>query len=109
MKVTNTVNSQLQGINQKKSDKLDKLGNKTDKEISKADFSSSSEVALSERARDAKKAKEIAKNSSPEIDEAKVAKFQKLIDSGNYKVDAKKVADKLVDENLMNSLASDGE
>lgn len=108
MKVTNTGSQQLHGVNQKKSEKLDKLGNKVDKELSKADLGQAADVTLSERAQDAKKAKEIAKNSSPDIDEAKVAKFQKLIDSGNYKVDAKKVADKLVDENLMNSLA-DGE
>lgn len=105
MKVTNTGSQQLQAVTQKKTDKSEKLDSKPEKKVSLADLGESSQVALSDRARDAKKAKEIAKNSSPDVDEAKVAKFQKLIDDGKYKVDAKKIADKLVDENLMNSLA----
>ncbi len=107
MKVTNTGSQQLQGVTQKKTEKSDKLDSKPETNLSKADLGTSSEVALSERARDAKKAKEVAMKSSPDVDEAKVAKFQRLIDSGQYKVDAKKVADKLVDENLMNSLSGD--
>ena len=60
----------------------------------------SAKVQLSSRAQDIKKSREIAMNT-PDVDEAKVAKFQKLIDNGNYKVDAKAVADRLVDEHLM--------
>lgn len=59
--------------------------------------SDASKVNLSERAQDIKRAKELAL-AAPDIREDKVARLQKLIDEGNYKVDAKDVADKMVDE-----------
>ena len=46
------------------------------------------------------KATEIAKKSD-DMDEAKIARFQKLIDEGKYICDASAVADKLVDEHLL--------
>lgn len=55
-------------------------------------------VSVSERAQMMQKAKDIA--SKGDIDEAKVARLQKLIDEGKYKTDAKAIADKLVDEHL---------
>ena len=54
---------------------------------------------LSSRAQDARRIKEIA-NSVPDVDQAKVDKYRKLIDEGKYKVDSKAVADKMVDEYL---------
>lgn len=45
------------------------------------------------------KAKEIATRPDT-VDEAKVARLQKLIDEGNYKVDADAIADRLVDEHM---------
>lgn len=60
----------------------------------------SSKLDLSSRAQDVKKAFDIAKKA-PDVDEAKVAKYQNLIDSGKYSVDAGKVADKMVDEMLL--------
>jgi negative regulator of flagellin synthesis FlgM len=65
-------------------------------------------VELSPRAREAQKAREIA-TGGPDVDEAKIAKYQKLIDSGNYKVDAKAVADRLVEEHLSSSAFRDDE
>jgi negative regulator of flagellin synthesis FlgM len=56
-----------------------------------------SRVNVSDRAQQMKKAAEIARNV-PDIDEAKVAKYQKLIDEGKYQVDAKAIADKMIDE-----------
>src|SRR3989338_1002813 len=56
-------------------------------------------VAISNRARDIAKAREAAK-SAPDIDEAKVAGFKSAIQNGTYKVDADKVADRMVDEQL---------
>ena len=38
---------------------------------------------------------------APEVNADRVAHFQKLIDEGKYKVDAKAVADRMVDEQLM--------
>lgn len=63
----------------------------------------SAKIDLSPRAQDMKRAKEIAL-SSPDVDNAKVKKFQDLIDKGLYKVDAKKVAEKMVDDSLMSAL-----
>jgi len=58
---------------------------------------SAAKVSLSSRAQDVMKAKEIAM-AAPEIREDRVAELQKAIDAGKYKVDAKEVADKMVDE-----------
>lgn len=58
-----------------------------------------SKVDLSSRAQDMKKIKAAAM-AAPDVDEAKVAKFQKMIDEGTYKVDAEALADKMVDEHL---------
>ncbi len=54
-------------------------------------------VDVSERAQMMKKAKEIAK-ATPDINEEKVSRLQKLIDEGKYKVSASDIADKMVDE-----------
>lgn len=56
-----------------------------------------STVDISKRAQDIRKAKEIA-NAQPDVDEAKVARLQKLIDEGKYKVDASAIADKMISE-----------
>ncbi len=57
-------------------------------------------VDISKRAQDTLKVKELATPKMNSVDEAKVAHFQKLIDDGNYKVDTKELADKLVSEHL---------
>lgn len=58
-----------------------------------------SRVEVSDRAQEAKRIKELAM-ATPDVDMAKVEKFRKLIDEGKYKVDAKAVADRMVDEHL---------
>jgi negative regulator of flagellin synthesis FlgM len=63
-------------------------------------------VDLSARAKDIQHAKELAM-SSPDVDQAKVEKFQKLIDEGKYKVDAKAIAEKMVQEHLATSRTSE--
>lgn len=59
----------------------------------------SAKVDLSPRAQELRKAKELA-TPSDSIDEAKVARLQKLIDAGQYKVDADAIADRLLDEQM---------
>ena len=59
--------------------------------------SAATKVELSPRVQDIKKIKELAKNS-PDVDVDKVARFKQMIDEGKYKVDAKAVAEKMVDE-----------
>jgi negative regulator of flagellin synthesis FlgM len=56
-----------------------------------------SRVDVSPRAQEMMKAKALA-TPSDDIDEAKVARLQKMIDSGNYKVDADAIADRMLDE-----------
>jgi negative regulator of flagellin synthesis FlgM len=63
----------------------------------------SAKIDLSPRAQEMKRAKEAAM-ASPDVDHEKVKKFQNLIDKGLYKVDAGKVADKMVDDSLLNAL-----
>ncbi len=58
-----------------------------------------SKVEVSPKAQEAKRIKELAM-AAPDVDMAKVAKFRQLIDEGKYKIDAKAVADRLVDEHL---------
>lgn len=67
-----------------------------------ASDSGSAKVDLSARAKDIQRAKELAV-ASPEVDQAKVEKFQKLIDEGKYKTDAKAIAEKMVEEHLMSA------
>ncbi|MCB0422740.1 MAG: flagellar biosynthesis anti-sigma factor FlgM [Bdellovibrionales bacterium] len=98
MKVDSKNVSQNLGIHQSKTKGLGKdIGGDSDK-VSKGELGSSAKVDLSSRAQAMQKAKEIASDSS--IDEAKVARLQKLIDAGEYKTDASAIADRLVDEHL---------
>lgn len=89
--------SLTQGVESKKTD--GKKGAKVDAtNLDSAGSSASTKLNVSDRAQAMQKAKSIASDSS--VDEAKIAKFQALIDSGKYKVDAEKVADRLVDDHL---------
>ena len=107
MKIThNKVGQNLNLTDSSRSDRADGIKNKTpDAGLTKADaltssnLGESSRVELSPRAQEAKRIKELAM-SAPDVDEAKVAKFRALIDEGKYKVDAKAIADKMVDEHL---------
>lgn len=64
-----------------------------------ADLKASSNVNMSERAQAMNKAREIA--SKETVDDAKVARLQKMIDEGKYNVDASAIADRMVDEHLL--------
>ncbi len=71
--------------------------------------SSSSEatkVELSPRVQDIKKIKELATNA-PDVDADKVARFKQMISEGKYKVDAKAIADKMVDEHMQTQSSED--
>ena len=107
MKIThNKVGQNLNLVDGAKSSGADKIGSKglsskalDPKSDDVANLGESSKVELSPRAQDAKRIKEIAM-AAPDVDEAKVAKFRALIDEGKYKVDAKDIADRMVDEHL---------
>lgn len=65
-----------------------------------ASNSDSVKVDLSSRAQDIQKVKDLAL-ATPDVDMAKVEKFQKLIDEGKYKIDSKAIAERMVDEHLL--------
>lgn len=103
MKIThNKVGQNLNLSDSARTERADK--GKPKGEINKPEASSidfgATKVDLSPRAQELKKAKEIAQQT-PDINEEKVARLQKLIDEGKYKVEAKDIADKMVDEQLM--------
>lgn len=104
MKIThNKVGQNLNMVDGAKTERL-KNGPATslkdaEKSNQPSDLDASSKVEVSPRAQEARRIKEIAL-SGPDVDEAKVAKFRQLIDEGKYKVDARAVADRLVDEQL---------
>lgn len=104
MKIThNKVGQNLNISDNKKTEKTD--GKDKDNKVSPlslfetAGNAEASKVAVSPRALEAKKIKEMAL-AAPDINQAKVDKFRKLIEDGKYKVDAKAVADKMVDDEL---------
>lgn len=109
MKIThNKVGQNLNLVDSAKSDRASGIANKATESAKGADkaealssssLSESSRVDVSPRAQEAKRIKEIA-TAAPDVDEAKVAKFRKMIDEGTYKVDAKAIADKMVDEHI---------
>lgn len=61
--------------------------------------SAATKLELSQRSQDLKNIRELA-TAAPDIDQAKVEKFRRMIDEGKYKTDAKAIADKMVDEHL---------
>ena len=101
MKVTGKGSSPMQNVESGKTGKAGATdgGKKSESKALGFDQISSSKVDISTRAQDIRKAKELA-TPKGDIDEAKVARLQKLIDEGNYNVDAAAVADRLVDEHL---------
>lgn len=105
MKIThNKVGQNLNISDTSKADKAGKAGGidaGSTKDLGKTlEEMGASKVDLSPRAQEMKKIKEAAL-AAPDINEEKVARLQKLIDAGEYKVDAKDISDKMVDEAMM--------
>lgn len=102
MKVDNKVSGPpLHSVDQPKSNKLSTKStiDKTDLLTNSGAPKGSSKVDVSERAQMMSKAKEIAGRPDT-VDEAKVARLQKMIDEGTYKTDSQSIADRLVDEHM---------
>lgn len=107
MKVTNKpVGAQIPSADAASTSKLNRANaNGADAILTKSTGKSqgvadSTRVDVSERGQQIRKAKEIASKDLNSVDEAKVARLQKMIDEGKYKVDAESIADRLVDEHL---------
>ena len=109
MKIThNKIGQNLNLIDGAKTDKADAARGKSGlAETAKADVlakaglasSDSTRIDLSPKAQEAKRIKELAK-AAPDVDMEKVEKFRQLIDEGKYKVDAKAIADRMIDQEL---------
>lgn len=105
MKIThNKVGQNLNLVDTNKADRSEaaKAGKTQSSKPSLLEASAQSDatkVDVSGRAMEAKRIKDLAM-AAPDVDMAKVEKFRKLIDEGNYKVDAKSVADKMVDDHM---------
>lgn len=115
MKITHNKVGQNLNTQDTKADKTGAAGGvKNNSKTSSADSSQAAEgsqatkVALSPRAQELKKIKELA-NAAPDVDMSKVEKFKRLIAEGKYKVDAQAVADKMVDEHVMSAGKSSNE
>ena len=101
MKINNNLGPNLQGLDATKNKKMNDSSDKALSSLdSRGDVKTGAQVNLSDKAQLMQKAKEIASRTD-DIDEAKVARLQKLIDEGKYSVDAKAVADRLVDDHLL--------
>ena len=97
-KVGQNLNS-VDGAKTEASKKMGKSGGVSSEGLDALENLGASKVDLSPRAQEAKRIKDIAM-ATPDVDAEKVARFQKAIDEGNYKVDARAVADRMVDEHL---------
>lgn len=101
MKVNSNVNNQLNNIENSQTDKLTKSKNtKNGQNQGVVADPTSAKINLSEEAQLMSKAKALASKGLNDVDEDKVAHFQKLIDEGKYSIDAQDIADKLVDTHL---------
>lgn len=105
MKVSNKLPSAMQNAENAQAAKSSKLGNAAaalegQKSRGAANAGDSVRVELSPQAQEIKKAKELATPNMDSVDDAKVARLQKLIDEGKYKVNAEAIADRLLDEHL---------
>lgn len=103
MKVGNKINPGVQNLNTNSTDKVSLKSKQNPSAAAKnlGNLGESSKVDVSSRAQMMSKAREIA--SQETVDEAKVARLQKLIDSGQYNVSATDIADRLVDQHLLTS------
>lgn len=105
MKVSNKLPNAMQNAEAAKASKTGSAESLLESKKNKASAGvdaggiDSAKVDLSSRAQDMRKAKELATPSN-DVDEAKVARLQKLIDEGKYKVDAEAIADRLLDEHM---------
>lgn len=102
MKIThNKIGQTLDLTDAGKADKVSDQKNLKGAKIldNPAELVGATRVAVSPQAQEAKRIKELAM-AAPDVDMEKVAKFRNLIDSGMYKVDAKSVADRMVDDHL---------
>lgn len=108
MKVSNSPNNKNEEIanlgRSRRGDKIakSKIGDAAGAETP-ASVADSASVSISEDAKALSKAKKIA--ASDDVDQAKIDRVKAMINNGTYKPDYGKVADKMVNETLLQELA----
>ena len=100
MKISNKSGAPTTTVDAKAKPGSEAIKENSKKSIGASALGESSRVEVSERAQTIKKARELATPDNS-IDEAKVARLQKLIDKGEYNIDAAAIADNMVDEHMM--------
>ena len=65
-------------------------------------------VTLSPKAKEIQEAKRLLE-SLPDIREEKIAKIKQQIDEGDYRIDEKRIAEKMIEESLLNELSDNQE
>ena len=100
MKVSNNSSTGSSNVDAAKVTKTSSESTRGNKSVGASALGDSSKVEVSERAQSIKRARELATPDNS-VDDAKVARLQKMIDAGKYNVDASAIADKMVDEHLL--------
>lgn len=77
---------------------------KTDKQATNAALQQGEKVDLSTKAKDIQQARN-ALNNTPDIREEKVQEIKNQVNKGTYNVDAGKIADKMVNESMLDIFA----
>lgn len=100
MKVDQKIGPSLPGVDATKTGKVSNKGglDKSGPLTGSSPAVGSTKIDLSDRAQMMQRAKEIGSRDT--VDEAKVARLQKMIDEGKYVTDSSAIADKLVDEHM---------
>lgn len=102
MKITGNMKPNLSHLDKVEKTKVDEVKPQKDPSITETanteQTSPSLSVELSDSATQINKVKETVASELNSVDAAKVEKFQKLIDKGEYKVDSQAVADRMIDE-----------
>ena len=107
MKVDNTrvTASEVSGSSDvKKSEEAKKTKEKKSVSATEILGAPAAKTQISDKAKEASKIKAAA-SAAPEVREERVAALKQRIADGNYKVDSKAIADKLVDEHLASAAA----
>ena len=99
MKISDLKDANAQVIQQYQ--KSDNPAVSSDKQAMSAAIKPEEKVDLSTKAKDIQQAKN-AVNQLPDVREEKVQEVKTQVDKGTYKVDAGKIADKMVNDSIIN-------
>lgn len=108
MRIDNSTSGSVQGSDIASAKKTDRSSatKRTTKSGEGADASAiakSSNAEISSKAKEMSKAREVA-SAAPDTREEKIAELKRRITEGRYQVDAKAVADRMVDEHLSSGI-----